>query len=228
MSLSAAAQRRASPGVGGGTVLHAVRALYRREAHKSHSSNQAIKLSKITNILTVIVRYETSIEDTRQSVLNYARWFEEDDAVRFVTARVLDTVDDIISSNFLAANSKPTYPRYIFISKMMIKKGDILPLLVSLFMDALVLETLGIKHLDDPGINILTDEDILFMIWATDSDVKNDHKAILFHACAIYHHARALHDILYSRHMKQGEEKLPILALFSRERFSRQGTSLIK
>lgn len=63
---------------------------------------------------------------TIKSFHNYAQAFEEDYAVRSVNNRVLDTVDDIMSSSFLAANFKATYGCYIRVEKMMMKNEDIL------------------------------------------------------------------------------------------------------
>lgn len=95
---------------------------------------------------------ETCFTDIIQSVLNYARAFDEDNAVSFIGARVLGIVDDIILSNFLAASFKASYVRYIRVAKIMIKKEGVLHLLESLSMDASVVKMLGITHLDDPGL----------------------------------------------------------------------------
>lgn len=73
-----------------------------------NSINRAasIKLKKIADISTAILRHETGLTDTINSVLSYAQAFEDDDEVSFVNARVPDIFEDKILSNFLYANSK--------------------------------------------------------------------------------------------------------------------------
>lgn len=68
-----------------------------------------IKLCNIEIISAAIVRRETRFTYTIQSVLNYARAFEEDYAVSLVKARLLDIVDVMMLFNFLATKFKATY-----------------------------------------------------------------------------------------------------------------------
>lgn len=70
---------------------------------------RTIEQSKVANISTAIIRRETSFTDTIQSRFNYVRVFEEKHPVSFVNARVVEIVEDKMSSNFLNANSKATY-----------------------------------------------------------------------------------------------------------------------
>lgn len=51
--------------------------------------------------------------DTIRSMLNYAPVSKEEYGKRFVDVCIADIVKVIISSNFLAANSRATYIRYI-------------------------------------------------------------------------------------------------------------------
>lgn len=92
---------------------------------------------------------EKRFTGTIQSFLNCARLFEENYAVSFVETRVLDILNDLMPWNILAANSKATYAHYICVAKMMMKNKGVLSLLVSLPMDAPVVKTLSITHLDD-------------------------------------------------------------------------------
>lgn len=75
------------------------------------TSAQEIKLSKIANISTSFMRREISFTDTVQIFLHYRWTLKEDYAIDFVDAPVLDTVNDMLSSNFLAASSNATYAR---------------------------------------------------------------------------------------------------------------------
>lgn len=49
-----------------------------------------------------------------------------------VDATILDLVYDIISSRFLAANSKPIYTRRVRVAKMMNKDEGVVPLIWAL------------------------------------------------------------------------------------------------
>lgn len=143
---------------------------------KPITAAQEIKLSKKANILTAILRREISFNDIIRSVLNYEQTFEEVYAVSFVDACVLELVDDTMSLNFLAVNCKEAYDCYSSVVKTMIKNEGVLPLLVSIAMDAPAVKTLGITHLADKGFYIFTAEDILFMVQAADEFVEIDHK----------------------------------------------------
>lgn len=118
---------------------------------------QAMKLRKITNISTAIMCRKISFTNAIQSVLNYARSFEEYYAASFVDARVLDIIDNMMPSNFLDVNSEAIYVRYICVAKMMIENKRVLLLLVSHDRDAPRVKTLRIIHLDDPGLYISTE-----------------------------------------------------------------------
>lgn len=137
----------------------------------------------------------------------------------FVDARVLEIVDDMMLSNFLAANPKATFARYIRVAKSMIKKESVPPLLVSLFMDAPVLTTPGITHINDAGFYISTAEVIFLMTQAADAFVKNDHKLAAFYASALYSQVKALLDEIRIHHMEQSELGFPTVALFFKLRF---------
>lgn len=104
-----------------------------------------------------------------QSVLNYVRAFDENYAVSFVDASVLDIDDDMTSSNFMAANSKTSFARYISVDKMMMKNEGIMLLFVGFAMDALVVKTLGNTQLEVPHLYISFEEDVFLITQATDS-----------------------------------------------------------
>lgn len=71
--------------------------------------------------------------------------------MRVANRSTLDISNYMTSTNFLAANSKAIYVRHIRVARVMIKNEHVLPQLVSPFMDAPVMTTLKITHLDAPG-----------------------------------------------------------------------------
>lgn len=134
--------------------------------------------------------------------------------MRFVDMRPADIVEDMNSSKFLAANSISTYICYMRVGRMMTMHQGVLLLLERLVTDASVTKTLGVTHLDDPSLDISSEQSILLMIPAADKFVKNDHKAALFHTNSFYWHARALLGELHLRHFEHDDEKLPTFVQF--------------
>lgn len=116
---------------------------------KRISLAQKIKLSKIANIFTAILRLEVTFTNLMRSLLSYSGAFEEDYGVLFVDIRIKDIVEDMTPSNFLTANFRATYTHYIRIGKMIIKYRVVLPLPVKLARDTPAAKTFGIKQLDD-------------------------------------------------------------------------------
>lgn len=82
---------------------------------------RAMKLSKIANTSTVIVRHKATFIDHQQSILSDAQVFGEDYSVRFINVCKMYIVYDVMSSNFLSANSKAIYSRYIRAGERIIK-----------------------------------------------------------------------------------------------------------
>lgn len=114
--------------------------------------------------------------------------------VHFIHVRLLNTVEDIMYSNFLAANSREMNIRYIGVDRMMVKIQGVLLLLGKLVKDASVGKILGITHLDDPCLYISSEEDILLIIKAAYAIVKNDYKPAPLHAVSFYRRVRDLLD----------------------------------
>lgn len=125
---------------------------------------QAFKPINIARISTGIVRRETSFIYTVQSVLNYAQAFEKVYAVSLVYYCVLSIADYIVLSNFLAASSKATFACYVHFSKLKIKNEDVPTLLLRPAIDAPLVNTLNITHVEDLSLYMSTVEDILVLI----------------------------------------------------------------
>lgn len=78
----------------------------------------AIKHSKTARIYTAILRLKATFADKMKSFLSYTQEFKENCGVRFVHVRLMDILEDLMSSNFSAANSWATYVCYIWAGKM--------------------------------------------------------------------------------------------------------------
>lgn len=79
---------------------------------------QTITLSKATTISTAIVRRETKLTDRVETLLSYVQALEEYYIISFVDMRIMDTVEDIRSTDLLASNYKTTNIRHIRVGKM--------------------------------------------------------------------------------------------------------------
>lgn len=75
---------------------------------------------------------------------------------------------------------------------MLIKHQAVLLCIGKLGGDALAANTLGMQHLDDPILYTSSEKDILLIIQAADQFVKNNHKAVDFHANLFCRQVRAL------------------------------------
>lgn len=90
------------------------------------SSPPAIKLRKMASGFNAIQRLKITLTDTMQILLRYARAFQEDYSVWLVDMRLVHLVENMMSSNFLAADYGGTYMRYIIVFGIMLKhRGDL-------------------------------------------------------------------------------------------------------
>lgn len=87
----------------------------------------------------------------------------------------------MMSSKFLAANSRATYMRYIRARKDIMMNQGVLSFLKELGKVAGASKTLCIMHLDNPSLYISFEEDVRFVVMYVDAFVKNDHKPTCFH-----------------------------------------------
>lgn len=140
----------------------------------------AIKLSKIVNISTAIVRREATLTYTMQSLRSYGQAFEEHYAVRFIDVNIMDVVEDTLPSKILAGICRAIYIRYIRVGKKLIKHQGVSFLLLKPGKDTLAAKTLGITQRDDQSLYNSSEIDILYMFQATDAIVKNGRKPSLF------------------------------------------------
>lgn len=140
---------------------------------------------------------------------------------------VLKIVDDMMSSNLLPANYKESHVCYIRDDKIKISNIKVLRSIVSLGMDAPVVNSLSNNPLDDRDFYISTEKDIIHRIQVADSFVKNDHKLAFFRTSAFYRVESALFNELHILHLGQGEKKLPAFALFFKRGSSKKVTDTV-
>lgn len=131
---------------------------------KPISRTQAIKLSKIVNTSTAIVRREATFSDMNQNMLGYVQAFEEYRSLWFVDVRIVYIVEDMMSSKLLFGSSKAAFMRNIGVGKKIIKQQEISSLFLKLGKYALAERILGIAHLNDASLYISSKEDILLII----------------------------------------------------------------
>lgn len=122
---------------------------------------QTFKLCKITNIIISIVRRNAKISDTTQSLLSYARAFEEVFCKRLLDERLWNSVKDMMFSKLLSANCRAMYVQYIIVDKMMVKIQSVLQLPGKRNIKTSVPNTFTISRLNKPSFNISSEKPLL-------------------------------------------------------------------
>lgn len=74
------------------------------------------------------MRRKAMYTEKMHSVLSYEQAFEEGDIVCTIDVHITDFTDDLMYSDFLPANFRVTYVRYIDVGKMVIEHDCVLPL----------------------------------------------------------------------------------------------------
>lgn len=115
--------------------------------------------------------------------------------------RIIDIMEDVMSSIFSAARPRKTYIRYVTVARMMINHQDTLVLLLKLVEIGPALRTLRITHLDSPVLYSSFEEHILLMTQNGDTFVRKANKLVPIHRKFYYRHGKALRHELYVRHL---------------------------
>lgn len=102
------------------------------------------------------------------------RVFEENYGVHVFDVRVMNVVEDMMSSNVPTFNSRAACLRYIRVGKMIIKHRGVLLLFLKLDRDAQVAKTLGSTPTDNSYHYIFSEENLPLITQAADSCVMND------------------------------------------------------
>lgn len=109
-------------------------------------------------------------------------------------------------SKFLAASYREDYLHYSRVGAIMIKREGVPPLLIDVIKYVLETKTVRITHFDNINPYNLSKEDILVMIQAAVTLVRDVQKATHSHENIFYRHGNALLDELCIRFWEQGEE----------------------
>lgn len=131
-----------------------------------------------------------------------------------VDVRVVDMVQIMMSSNYLAFNSRATYLLYIGVGKMTINHEGVRPFLERLGKAARAAKILGTTHLDDQVLYISPEKMVLFMIHVANGLVSSEHNLDFLHAASLHRYAGALIDDLSHCHLERRETKFPTFELF--------------
>lgn len=82
--------------------------------------------------MTVTVRCKAWLTNIVQSLPSYARAFEEDYEVRLLDVRIASIIEDMLSPNLWATNSRAIDIHYSKVHEMMTKHQDVLHVLAKL------------------------------------------------------------------------------------------------
>lgn len=156
---------------------------------------QGIKLSKNAGISTAVVQFEASLTEFMQSLLGKAQVFEEEFRLSSADMCIIEFVDDVMFTKFLAASSFARYRRYIRARKVTIKYKKLLMLLMELGWAASVERAEDTKPLDKSRLYILSENDNLLMIFAADGFARMT-ISLPFPPNSFHGHAKALFDAL--------------------------------
>lgn len=83
-----------------------------------------------------------------KTLINYSGPIELEYSVRFVSTRIKYIGDDAMSSEYLQSNTSGTYLRHIWLARLCLKNGELLPFLESLSVNVGSGMNLGILHVE--------------------------------------------------------------------------------
>lgn len=81
-------------------------------------------------------------------IRNLSAALEKEHGVSFLTARMVDTVKDMVSSELLTSNSPQIYQCYIKVAKFLLQPHNILNIVENTDGEETDSRTLGIPHID--------------------------------------------------------------------------------
>lgn len=88
------------------------RCVTRHEGHPI-AHTEAIKLNNVSNKLTGLIWRDSSFVEVMKFVLNFIVAFQRGHGVSFIAVRMVDIVDDMLSSDIMTSNSRQKYYGYI-------------------------------------------------------------------------------------------------------------------
>lgn len=132
-----------------------------------------IRLCKMKSTYTENFQREEKFTNTMDGLLSYSQAFKEEYALCLVDMRIMNISVDMMSSDFLAGNSRMTYIRYIRADKLMLKLSGVLAYISKLRKNSMEANTLGFTHLVARSLYISSREDIFLIVQSADAFVQN-------------------------------------------------------
>lgn len=153
-------ERRRWRGFGYRTITHELQGTCWRQAHFSSSDNQ-IEQNHQQPLSDGATRSNLH-RRCAKSVELYVS-FQKRLWSHLIDVRIMEILEDIMSSKLLSANFIETYKRYITVGRTTIKHQGLLFLLVKIDKKAPAVLTLGITHRDDPSFYTVSEKDSLIV-----------------------------------------------------------------
>lgn len=157
---------------------------------------EAINLARVKNLKSVVVRRHTLSINPLKSMKSYTHVFEMDYSVRFFDARFSCIVDDMISSQLLLSNSRPTYVRYIHVRRLALRHDTFLIHNKDLRVKGATSKSLGFTYIDDATEYHSRKEDAMLIICAGSCCVLNVFNLAPFHSLSFYKRAHLILKVL--------------------------------
>lgn len=107
---------------------------------------ETVKLSKVADTSTTILRRDMSFVDALKAMVNSSGAFKLEYNVKFVDSGTKYIVDDKKSSDYLSTRSRETYSRNVRFAKLVIKNKEILDPLEALSSELTSGKLLGISQ----------------------------------------------------------------------------------
>lgn len=106
----------------------------------------------MANMRIAIAPDEAGFADSTQNLLSHARASEENHGIGFIDVRIMDSVKDMMFSDFLAGSFKAGYIRFNSVDKIVIYHQGVLSLLVTLKKDTPAAMNPGSAKFDDQSL----------------------------------------------------------------------------
>lgn len=116
------------------------------------AETEALKLNNYLNKVTSIVCRDSLLVSIVNPVMNFSAAFGKEHGMCFLAARIVDIVEDVISSDLLTGNSSQTYWHYIWVAKFLYQRRIITNNIENLDGKELRVWMLDTLHLNDGSL----------------------------------------------------------------------------
>lgn len=130
--------------------------------------------------------------DLKRAILNFAIAFEKDYNKKLVATSVVNTVKDIMGSNFFNGMSTQFYYRYVPTAKIMLRHEIVLPLVESSQADDTESKSLNVCRLDDIGLYTAAMKELQILVKAARNFAKNPKNPAPYHTSTFNTSAKML------------------------------------